>query len=136
MPTNMIIGFKEKHILPCSNIGICSYSFRPRGPSPALHKRYASRFPRHQTNVLPPAVPEGRLTFCGKQSCFAPNKCLPFLGVDVCVRTPSPTCAKTLCPEGYECALLQDLCRSRPCYPKPYCVKKSKLAEQHQLLGQ
>ena len=67
---------------------------------------------------------EGKLT-CGKQPCFAPNKCLSFLGVDVCVRTPSPTCAKTLCPEGYECALLQNLCWWRPCYPKPYCLKKN-----------
>ncbi|KAF0286718.1 hypothetical protein FJT64_014809 [Amphibalanus amphitrite] len=66
---------------------------------------------------------EGKLTFCGKQACFAPNVCLPFLGVNVCVRTNTPKCSDIKCPPKHECALLQDVCDTLPCHPKAYCVK-------------
>ncbi|KAF0302258.1 hypothetical protein FJT64_025642 [Amphibalanus amphitrite] len=66
---------------------------------------------------------EGKLTFCGKQACFAPNVCLPFLGVSVCVRTNTPKCSDIKCPPKHECALLQDVCDTLPCHPKAYCVK-------------
>ncbi|XP_043192512.1 neurogenic locus notch homolog protein 1-like [Amphibalanus amphitrite] len=64
-----------------------------------------------------------RMEFCGHQPCLPPNRCQDVDGVSVCMRLEAPTCAGVPCEPGYQCALMQDVCVSLPCHPKPYCVK-------------